>query len=151
MATEQEIIGLIARIEPGLPAEQVAAAIDAVECNYRRAKELKVLLEQALYEHIEATGKPIVLGPVRWYVGPVRKTDCRDEGECLQSLIEQFGPAHVGKNFLSSGAFKHGAISKEVDGETFARLFEVREEMELKEGKAERVKKLQKVNEDFVR
>lgn len=143
---ETDILG----ITPELTPDQVAEVRLRVNAFMEHAKKLKAACDEAMIQYITGTGKPIVIGPVRYYVGDRKETKCRDQVEATQTLVEQFGPEHVARNFLSTGALKHGAIRKEVDAETYDRLFEVVSKPVLKEdGTPE--KQLQSIDERFIR
>lgn len=112
-------------ITPELTPDQVAEVYVRIKAFQERADAVMEMTKKAIVAYIKETDTPITIGTLRLYIGAKREKKVRDRAECLQSLVEQFGPKHVGEQFLSSNAFKHGAISKEVDEAEFDRLFEV--------------------------
>jgi hypothetical protein len=138
-------------ITPDLTPDQVAEVYVKGKAYLERGKLVMKAIESAMEQYITETGKPIVIGPVRFYVGEKKETKCVDQGEALRSLLELFGPDHIAAQFLSTGAFKLGAIKKEVDEETYGRLFKVEVKQELKDGVAKAEKKLQSIDERFIR
>lgn len=102
------------------------------------------------------TNGPIEFGTIRYYVGPEKKTKCRDQQATADAILTACGGDWERfASCLASGAFKHGAVRVLLDQagtpEKFGDLFEVVETQELKEGKAVTVKKLHKVDERFIR
>jgi hypothetical protein len=150
--TEADIVSLIARIEPGMPVEQVAAAIDAVDIFIQRGKALREMLETAITEHIQATGQDLVIGTVRYYLAVKKDKKLRKDvtpDAVLSALFDKTGGdmAAVG-TVLASGWCKPGA-AEGVLGEDFLKYFEVVERESLEEGKSK--KTLQKFDDRFAR
>jgi hypothetical protein len=149
-STEMELAVLSLNVDT--PPERVGEVLALLDGWRQRERDVRRLLEDRLAEIIRETGRDIVVGPVRYYLGTKRTTKVRDHAAALLALFEHTG-GDFGRvaEFLSSDAFKHGGIRKSVGDARFAELFEVTEETELKEGKPERVRKLMKFDERFQR
>jgi hypothetical protein len=124
------------------------------------AKEQDRRLKEAMTRHIQMTGRDLVIGTVRYYVGTKKDTKDRSPRHTLEVLLEAVaGDLDKLAEALSTNAIKHGAartILIEALGEDAGRskwveCFVVEEKTELKEGKPVRVKELVKVDERFIR
>lgn len=138
----------IAAVESAATIETVALAMARVDRIKRAAREAAELLERVLFDWVQANG-PLQIGPVRYYVGPVKKVKCRDVRQTLQAFLGESDIDTLAE-CLSASAFKHGACEK-LAPTVFADHFDVTYEEELKEGKPERVKKLQRADDRFQR
>lgn len=104
-------LALIARVEAGgASVDDVALALAAVEAHETRAKELRVLLEMALMEHLRAVGD-IVIGDDRYYLGKASVTRCHDVKHAVESALET-ADGDVGRltDCLRSDPFKVSAM-----------------------------------------
>ena len=140
------------------PDERIGEVLNLVACADDRIKEIKRMARGAIEAHIEANGRDVVIGDIRYYMGMDRKTKCIDPEATMAAILTladgDMKAAH--ERFLSSDAFKYGSIRKgleeQPDVARFDDLFTVEEKPVLKDGKPiHGVKKLQSVNERFLR
>ena len=139
----------IARIAaPEASLEQIAHAIDVVAAAKARVAEADRLLKSALLEHIEATGRPIVIGDIKYYAGTEKKTVCRDAKQTLEVMLANQDLQTVA-DCLSANAWKPGAARLALPPEAWDECFTVEERPVLKEGKP--TKKLLTINTHFLK
>lgn len=121
---------------PGAPLEFIAAVRDVVRAQLERAKERAKAVDEAMLEHIEATGEDIVIGDVRYYAAHPKDIDCPDKEATAVAVLEAVGGdmRRFGE-CLSSDAFKPGACRKVLAPEVFDRCFVTTVRDKLAEGK----------------
>jgi len=143
----------IAELNDATDAERAAVAMDKVKLWIELGKALKAQLDEAMIRFIKTNG-PVVIGPVRYYVGAKKSTKCRDVGETAKTMLELGGPELL-RDVLSSGAFKYGECRKRLveigSPEQFERLFETTEEETLENGKPTKKDSLLAFDERFKR
>jgi hypothetical protein len=139
----------VATIELDTPADHVALTIGRIDDAIRRAKELKAELEATLLEWIPANGGELIIGDVRYYVGPDKKVKCRSISATVTALMEISGGDYDAFcECLSANAIKPGAARKLL-ADKFDEFFETTETLDLKTGKP--LKKVQAINTRFLR
>lgn len=150
--TQPEINAAIEKIRScEATIDDIGAAINAVDYLYARCKETKAALEEAMEEHVKATGQPIIIGEWMWAMKTPKTTKEIDKTHLatVEQLLEFGGPASVAQG-LGSDPWKHGTIREMegMDDETFNKLFEVTYPPTLERGKTP--KKLTKINTKFI-
>lgn len=137
-------------ISPEMDADTVMSVIDKIDVLDAMLKELKRSRDERLTEWIEANGE-LRSGPWKWYIGAEKETECINRTLTLEKCYEAAGGDFeaVQRDFLGANAFKHGSIKKAI-GADFEKCFKVSVKKDLKNNGAE-VRKLQKVNTDFVK
>ena len=133
-----------------LNADSIAEVVMFVANKRAYWKEAEEALEAAMFDHIKATGEPILIGETLYKIGTPKQTKCRNNAEALRTILELGGPEAV-EQCLGSNAWKYGTVEKLecMDAMTFARLFEVTYPEKLQEGKP--TKKLMKLNTNFIK
>jgi hypothetical protein len=143
----QQIEQSVPDVELDTPREQILEWLNLLDCLAAATKAVKERTTDGIVAWIKANG-PIESNGVRWYVGPKKVTKCVDKAGTYNALLSHFGgDMEAVSQYFASEPYKHGAISKELPAEDYARLFRVTVEDELKEGKPN----LRKVDEKFLR
>src|SRR5690554_3989402 len=121
-------------ITPDSPDWTVAAVMDRLKAAEERLKQIKGFVTEKVIEWIEANGD-LVIGDVRYYVGPKKITKCIDvPGAVAALLIASDGDFGKLCEFFASQPLKYGAC-KEPLGDQWDQFFRVEEVIDLKEGK----------------
>src|SRR5690242_4874496 len=121
----RELTPLIGRLaDPETPTDVIAEVMGRLECIVAAARELMDAGKAALGERIRESGKPVEYGDVLWVLSHPKDTKCTDTGATLASLLEQYPPTVVARDFLASQPFKHGSVRKAIP-EQFDSLFSV--------------------------
>lgn len=136
----------VVALTPTMRPEQLLEVRQRVEWLKKTAAELLSQVDAAMQAHIEATGRDIIDGDIRWYVGPKNTVKCKD----VKGAVQWFYANNLDalEECLSANAFKHGAC-KEPMGDAWGQFFTVDDSNTLKDGKA--TKKLQQMNTKFLR
>jgi hypothetical protein len=150
LSTADQIENQILAINDEATADHVADVLTRLDAYMQRGKALRETLEPLLTEWIKAHGE-LRIGEVRYYVGPKRTTKCIDVPGCVEALlIASGGDFGTLCEFFASQPLKYGAC-KEPLGEAWAKFFNVVVEEELKDGEVKPVKKIQRVDERFIK
>ena len=127
--------------------EQVADIIALVSAAKSRIREIDDALADALIQYIRDTGRDLVIGTVRYYIGSRRVVRCPDVPQAVESLMLAAGgdmAAFCG--VLSSNAIKPGAARRMLEEvhqeELFDRLFTTEFQDELRDGRPSRLQKI---------
>lgn len=140
---------ILALANPATPTERIGEVLIAVQAAQKRAKDLRETLEAAMLAHIEATGRDIVIGPIRYYAGIAKVTKLAAP---LEEAVETIWTASGGDvaqfaSVLRSDPFKPAACRLMLPAADYGRMFITEEREKLHEGKP--AKKLLSVNTAF--
>ena len=129
--------------------DRVVALLNAVDLLKATSKELAQAAEQLAIQIIDERGE-IVVGDIRYYVGPDKTTKPRDKGAILDALLVACDGdlSAIANEVLSSDPFKVGACRTRLGDEAIDKLFETTVKQDLKTGKPARG--LHKVNAQFL-
>lgn len=131
----------VAKLED--PAEQcnpaskelVASMLGEIDRLKQITRELAYKVEEIACGVITQHGD-IVIGEVRYYVGPEKTTKCISKGGTLEALLDaKGGDFEAVCEMLSSDPFKYGAMRAAIGEEPFAKLFKTETKVDLKTGK----------------
>jgi hypothetical protein len=142
---EQMILECAEQIEPGCPLDPIARAYGLLQALGQMYDSLRVAVDEAVADKIRADG-PFVLGEEKFYVGKKKNTKQTATHSDLYLFLMDLtgGDTETVMSCLSSNAWKHGTIKKLLEEKltegadaeiAFLKLFEVREEDEVKTGK----------------
>jgi hypothetical protein len=136
-----------AEIQREMSVEQIAAVWNRLDTMKAAIRQAQDRIEQGMIEWIQQHG-PVVIGDVRFYVGPKKATRCTDIAGALNALLVAVaGDVDQLVHVLAAQPFKHGAARDVLAGE-FDLYFETTEQPDLKEGKP--AKQLQRVDTRFL-
>jgi hypothetical protein len=145
----KELETSIVQVGEETPTDVLLEVGDKIAALGEFVRDLKRQWESKMVDRIEAAG-PIVVGDIRYYVGPDKDTKCVNQTATLEACMEASGgDVAAFTEVLSSNAFKPGACRKLLAPERFAVLFVTTERVVLKEGKP--AKQLQKTDTRFLR
>jgi hypothetical protein len=125
----------LARIPGGSP-EDLAEVFMRYEAQARRARDELAAIKDALVEHIQATGQPLVVGEIEYRAGHRKETKCLSNDQAADAVFSAVGgDVKTFAACLASSAFLPGACRKVLPPDEFARLFETVDKPVLIEGK----------------
>lgn len=153
----------LALVPPTATVDQIAEALNALDAFRTRLAEARKVLEGCLVEWIEANGRDIEIGTVRYYVGTDKVWSCTDRAGAvdlamrLSEIVDASTGEVVGIDreqlamLIASDPIKRGAATKlaEERGINVKGIWTCTERESLKDGKP--TQKLQHVDTQFIR
>lgn len=142
----------VSSLDPATPFVDVVNVLGLIVDMKGRLDDLRRQAEAVAVEQL-GDGS-VTIGDVRYYAAPTRTHKCRDLRHAVDVLLTATaGDVDALVDCLSSGALKPGETRRVLDraGVAFADVFETVESTELREGKPAKVKRLQAVNERFIK
>lgn len=132
-----------------MTAEEAARLVDLISAMKARLKEVSDQCNTTLMEYIKKHGD-LEVGMTRYYVGTDTFTTCRSNEAVLKAIVEHTdGDIGACAGFMVSGAWKHGAIKKQLGEEKWSELFVTTPKSDVKTGKP--AKKLKKADPRFIK
>lgn len=131
---------LISEVEYSNTPEEFIRLWDFIQHAKRQIRTIEQMAEPAmiaLLQRVKAnTGNDLAVGDIRYYVGPEKKTKCRDVRATLTKLFEYAaGDIETVANCLSSDALKPGACKEVLPGDVYADSFAETVKLDIKTGK----------------
>lgn len=145
-----EVASLTADASP----ESLASFLDRVRFHEDRLKAIRKTLESICFDHIQATNKPIMVGPMMYAIAREKKTKVINAAKTMDLILTLSGGDvdQAAESFLGSTPFKYGAIKKAIASAGMPESVYQEHFKEWYEDKLEKTgeKKLKQINTDFL-
>lgn len=137
MNIERELLSNIAAVaSPEVSEDFIGGVMDAVDAAYERAKELREMFRAAAVEHIEATGRPLVIAGRTWVaVYPHETKNVPDmKRRTLHELLAACnGDVDAVADCLCADPYKPGHVKTILPGDVFGECFKTERKVRLQE------------------
>ena len=131
-------LDLAAVADPAATPERIADVMNRADALYEWAKAVRESVRAAVVEHLEATGRPLVIGNTEHRAMHVRETKNRPEQKrrTLHALFDACGgDVDAVADCLYSDPYKAGEAAGRLPPEVFRACFETVERVRLVSGK----------------